>query len=152
MGNPAGWAEDLHGTLVGLDSATLIYALEEHQEYAGPMREFLVGLRSGRFRAVASTVALVEVLTLPLRRGEAGRARAYEALLLDTHGLAVADLSVSVPVAREAARLRARHNLRTPDAVQLATALAGGASHFLTNDAQLRRVTELRVLVLDDLT
>jgi predicted nucleic acid-binding protein len=34
--------------------------------------------------------------------------------------------------------------------LQVATALSSGASIFLTNDRMLSRVTELRVLILDD--
>lgn len=41
--------------------------------------------------------------------------------------------------------------LRTPDALQIAAALVAGCEAFLTNDAGLKRVTELRVLVLDEL-
>jgi predicted nucleic acid-binding protein len=46
--------------------------------------------------------------------------------------------------------LRARYNLRTPDALQVATALVRRCEAFLTNDARLKRVTEIRVLTLDD--
>jgi predicted nucleic acid-binding protein len=56
---------------------------------------------------------------------------------------------VSVTIAEEAARLRATYTLRTPDAVQLATALDAGASAFLTNDARLAAIPDLHVLVLD---
>ncbi len=41
--------------------------------------------------------------------------------------------------------------VRTPDALQVATALAAGCAALLTNDARLQRVTELRVLVLDEI-
>jgi len=47
--------------------------------------------------------------------------------------------------------LRAEHNLRTPDAVQIATAVHEGASFLLTNDIRLRRAPALRVIVLADL-
>lgn len=144
-----GWIDDLTGSLVGLDSAPLIYALEAHPIYVRDLRRFLNALDEGRFRAVTSTVTLIEVLTQPLRHGDVALVRRYEALLLEDPGLATLDLSVAA--AREAARLRAAYNLRTPDAAQLATAIAAGASHFLTNDARLTRVTELRVLVLDAL-
>ena len=52
--------------------------------------------------------------------------------------------------AEKAADLRARYGIRLPDACQVAVALAGGATHFLTNDKRLRCVTELKVLVLND--
>jgi predicted nucleic acid-binding protein len=54
-------------------------------------------------------------------------------------------------IAEEAAALRARHNLRTPDSIQLATAIRSGASWFLTNDAALANLSEISVLVLKQL-
>jgi predicted nucleic acid-binding protein len=60
-------------------------------------------------------------------------------------------LPIDVTTATSAADLRARYNLRTPDALQIATAITAGCNAFLTNDAALQRVSELRVLVLDQL-
>lgn len=57
-----------------------------------------------------------------------------------------------VPLAEQAADLRARYNLRTPDAVQIATAIDTGCDAFLTNDIALKRVTEICVIVLSELT
>ena len=68
-------------------------------------------------------------------------------MLLNNRGIGMR--AVSVAIAEEAARLRAAYTLRTPDAVQLATALDAGASAFLTNDARLAAIPDLRVLVLD---
>ena len=48
----------------------------------------------------------------------------------------------------EAADLRARFNLRTPDAIQVATAIIAGAQAFITNDARLKSVTEIPVLLI----
>jgi predicted nucleic acid-binding protein len=39
----------------------------------------------------------------------------------------------------------------TPDAIQIATAIERGATFFLTNDARLATVPNLKVLVLDNL-
>jgi predicted nucleic acid-binding protein len=60
-------------------------------------------------------------------------------------------LTVDTSVADRAAELRARYHLRTMDAFQVAAALTVGCQAILTNDAQLSRVTELRVLQLDEL-
>lgn len=144
-----GSVELLAGRLIGQDSAPLIYALEEHPAYLGRMRAFLTGLSEGRWRSVVSTLTLVEVLVHPIRQGDRALADRYRTLLLDTRGIRVVPLSTAI--AEEAARLRAVYNLRTPDAVQLATAITEGASHFLTNDRRLARVTEIAVLQLDDL-
>ncbi|MCC5664290.1 hypothetical protein LC653_10260 [Nostoc sp. CHAB 5784] len=44
-----------------------------------------------------------------------------------------------------------RYNLQLPDALQVAAAIIAGCEAFLTNDAALKRVTELRVLVVCEL-
>jgi len=45
-----------------------------------------------------------------------------------------------------------RKRRRTPDAVQLATAITASATYFRTNDARPKVVADVQVLVLDDLT
>ena len=60
-------------------------------------------------------------------------------------------IPVTLPIAESAADLRARYNLRTPDALHVASALSSGCDAFLTNDAGLKRVQELPILVLDEL-
>jgi predicted nucleic acid-binding protein len=54
-------------------------------------------------------------------------------------------------VGQKAAELRVKYNLQLPDALQIATAIASNCQAFLTNDAQLQRVTELRVLLVSEL-
>ena len=61
--------------------------------------------------------------------------RRYREILLNAENLTTALLSHEI--AEEAARLRAEYNIRTPDAIQMATAIHEGASFFLTNDARL---------------
>jgi predicted nucleic acid-binding protein len=60
-------------------------------------------------------------------------------------------IETTASIARTAAEVRARYSLKLPDAFQIATAIAANCQVLLTNDAQLKRVTELRVLVLSEL-
>ena len=66
-------------------------------------------------------------------------------------GLDTTSFDVSPDIAPKAAEIRAIHQVRTPDAIQLATAFLGGATHFLTNDRALRKYTEIQILVVADL-
>jgi len=73
----------------------------------------------------------------------------YRNILLHSGGFEL--LPVTTLIAESAAELRARYNLRTPDALHVATAIAAGCGAFLTNDAGVKRVAEITVLLLDEL-
>ena len=94
-------------------------------------------------------ITLSEVLVHPLSQGNIQLRDAYHRILLNSHDFAT--LSIDAAIAERAAELRARYGLRTPDALQIATALSAGCTAFVTNDVRLKRVTDLRVLILDDL-
>ena len=87
---------------------------------------------------------------LSLRNNDVVTQTLYRNLLSATQGLTT--LPVTIDIAEQAANLRARYNLATPDAVHLATAMDAGCDAFLTNDAALQRVAKIRVLVLGQLT
>jgi predicted nucleic acid-binding protein len=143
------WIAQLQGYVVGLDSAPLIYFIEQNPTYLEMMRLFFRTLNQGEFRVVTSVVTLPEVLVYPLRQGNIILAQQYRDILFNSEGLTT--VQVSEDIAEAAAQLRAVHNLRTPDAIQMATAIHEGASLFLTNDARLPSLEGLEVLVLEEL-
>ena len=144
-----GWVEDLRGQVVGVDTAPIIYLIEESATYLDSVRRFFAAVDAGDIQAVTSTVTLLEVSVQPIRRGDVGLARRYRDILLNSPGMSCQ--AVSSDIAEEAARLRAVYNLRTPDAIQLATAIRSGASHFLTNDSFLPPIPLMQILILDQL-
>jgi predicted nucleic acid-binding protein len=94
-------------------------------------------------------ITLTEVLTLPLRLKKTSLEQEYRNILLESRYFDL--IPVNLAIAERAADLRARYNLKTPDALQVATAIETGCDAFLTNDTGVKRVTELRILVLDEL-
>jgi len=140
------WIEALRGSTVGLDTGPLIYYIEEHPAFLSRIKPFFEAADRNEFRVVTSFVTLLEVLVHPLRKGQLELAEEYRNILLQSPALTAIPLDEGI--AEEAARLRARHNIRTPDAIQLATAIRAGASWFLTNDADLANLPEIPVLVL----
>lgn len=143
------WIAQLQGYVVGLDSAPLIYFIEQNPTYLEMMRLFFRALNQGEFRVVTSVITLPEVLVYPLRQGNITLAQQYRDILFNAEGLTT--IQVSPDIAEVAAQLRAIHNLRTPDAVQMATAICEEASFFLANDVRLPSLPELEVLVLEEL-
>ncbi|MEO0985018.1 MAG: PIN domain-containing protein [Cyanobacteria bacterium J06639_14] len=143
------WLNQLTQQVVGLDTAPLIYFVEENPTYLKVVEPFFTAFDQGQFRIVTSTVTLLEVLVQPLRIGDKRLASQYREILLGQDSLSVQ--LVSTEIAELAAQLRAEHNLRTPDAVQLATAIQSEAKLFFTNDAKLKGFSQLEILVLDEL-
>ena len=90
-----------------------------------------------------------EVLVQPLMRGDIRIQQEYRDLLLYSRHFQT--LPIDNDIAERAADLRVRYRLRTPDAFQVAAALNAGCEAFLNNDTVIKRVTELRVLTLDEL-
>ena len=143
------WIEGLQGEIIGLDTAPLIYFIEENPAYLPVIDPFFAALDRGEFRVVTSTVTLLEVLIHPLRQDNLNLAQRYRDILVNADG--VTTFSMTSEIAELAAQLRAEHNIRTPDAIQVATTLYAGATYFLTNDTSLPDLPGLTKLILDDL-
>jgi predicted nucleic acid-binding protein len=136
-------------TLLGLDTSVFIYHLEAHPHYQPLTHELLTGIQAGKQTGVTSTVTLMELTVRPWQVARPAVAREYEALLVHFPNLVLADVTRNV--ARRAAQLRALHNIRPADALQVATALVHRATAFVTNDRQLARLAaELDVMILAD--
>lgn len=144
-----GLIDELGPGPVALDSAIFIYFIEENERYLALLEPLFEAVDAGRVAAITSTLTLLETLVVPLRRGRPDLARRYEELLVHGRGLTLVPFDLDL--LRAAAALRARHNLRTPDALQIAAAFALGATAFLTNDRRLPQLAGLPIFQLDDL-
>lgn len=134
---------------IGLDTVVFIYHLSNHSVY-GRMTEELFGLiESGQITAVTSSLALVEILARPKQLGHQAAVDSYRSALATFPNLELRRSDIAVT--EQAADLRARYRLSTPEAIQLATAVVDGADAFLGNTPALRAVRELDVHLLDDL-
>jgi predicted nucleic acid-binding protein len=136
-------------TALGIDTAPFIYFIERDPAHFAVMREVFRRVEAGNLQACSSTITLTEVLVKPRQSQRADLARAYREILLRSRNLSL--VSIDASIAEVGADLRARYGLRTPDALQVAAAVATGCEAFLTNDAALRCVAEIRVLTLTDL-
>ena len=145
-----GWIDDLGGQTVGLDTAPLIFYIEEHPTYGKMLDPFFDAVAEGDILLVSSTVTLLEVLVHPLKNKDDALAHKYNDILLSSPNIQT--LPVTPATAEAAAELRAEGNLKTPDAIQLATAITHNATSFLTNDRDFPTIEGIDVLKLRDLT
>lgn len=131
---------------IGLDSNVLIYFIEAHPDYHRLTQKLFASIESGRNFGVCATLSLLEVLVQPYRDDRDELVNQFYGLLTTYPNLIWVDLSIEV--ADLGARLRAQYQLKTPDAILLATAIRAGATGFIGNDARLKRVAGTEVLLL----
>ena len=141
-----GLMADLGRGPVGVDTVVFIYFIEEHVQFLPVLEPLFKEVDGGRRELVTSALTLLEVLVVPYRSGDLLLAGRYEALLTQSRGVRVAEISRDH--LRAAAQLRAETGVKTPDSLQLVAALAAGCSTFLTNDRDLPNIPSLRILQL----
>ena len=132
-----------------IETAPLIYYVEENPTYIAKMDVVINMVEAAPIVAVSSVIVLTEVLPQPIKLANTTLEQEYGNILLHSGGFEL--LPVTTQIAEVAARLRARYNLRTPDALHVATAIDSGCDAFLTNDAAIKRVTDIAILILDEL-
>lgn len=129
------------GALLLIDSAPIIYWLEQRSDLAKRFEPLFDLHAGGGVRFAVTTTAIAEVLTGPFNKGNDALARRYRAIL---ESWQVVDLNTGL--AEDAARMRARLKLKLPDAIQVASALAMNADALVTHDRDFKRVKALRVI------
>jgi predicted nucleic acid-binding protein len=143
-------SEALRGvTRLFLDTAPVIYFVERNSQYAPRVDAIFDRIDDGTLPTATSPITLAECLVMPIRQGDTQAQHDFRDLIVS--GANVSFVALEDAIAVSAADLRACYNLGLADALQVAAALSAGCDALVTNDAALRRVQELRMVILDDL-
>jgi uncharacterized protein len=119
--------------LIYVDACLLIYLAERHARWGGPVAEAMVDAADARLGI--SPLVKCECLVGPLKRGDPVLERAYKLFAV------FLSLAMPEPVYLQAAQLRARFNLRSPDALHLACAQHHRGAALWTNDDGLAQAS-----------
>ncbi len=131
-----------------IDTSIFIYFVEQHPVYQPLCDPLFESIEKGTVKASTSTLTLMETLVQPYRRKLDDLVLKFYSLLTTYPNIIWIDLTIDV--ADTAARLRAEYRLKTPDAIQLASAISSGANGFICNDAAFKKTKEIDCLMLDD--
>ncbi len=134
---------------LGIDTSPFIYFVERHPVYLQTVQSIIRKIDAGMTEGYSSVITLTEVLAHPLHLHNTFLEGEYRSLLQNSRNFRLIDIDAGT--AAHAAQLRSLYNLRTPDALQIAAVLSAGCDAFLTNDRKLKKIKELRVIVLHDL-
>ena len=134
---------------IALDTSIFIYQLEANPRYLALTDHIFSWLERPRSTAVTSTITMTELLVQPYRDSDEQRVDEFYGLLSTYPNLDW--LAPNLEIADLAARIRAIHRLRTPDALQAATAVQAEATGLITNDPVFERVKDFETLILERL-
>ena len=128
-----------------LDSCIVIYLMERHPVFAPMVEKRLAALEKEANLAISPLVRL-ESLVKPMREADSPLLLRYEEFFGTSRML-----SMPAEIYEAALSLRVKHNLKTPDALHVATAQFHGCQWFWTNDDRLAgAVGEFTVNVTDE--
>lgn len=133
---------------VALDTCIFIYQWEGNRRYSPLTDCIFSALERSDLVAVTSSITMTELLVHPYRNHDVVKVNELLGLLSTYPNLEW--IAPSLEIAARAAKIRAQFGLRTPDALQAATAVHSNATAFLTNDPVFRRINTFETLILDD--
>ena len=131
------------GPLIDTD-ASAIMRLVDGDDPARQRVETLLRQHGGN--VVTSVISMIECRSKPLREGDAPRVRAHDAFF-SSRDLTL--FPVDSAVADRATQLRATYNLKTPDAIHVATAAVHGASLVVTTDHDFAHCRDLPGITIE---
>jgi predicted nucleic acid-binding protein len=134
---------------IAIDTSIFIYQLEANPRYVALADSVFAWVERAGHEAVTSTITMTELLVPSYRDNNERRIDEFYGLLSTYPNLRW--IAPDLEAADVAARIRATYKLRTPDALQAATAIQANATGFLTNDPVFARIEEFETVILDQL-
>jgi predicted nucleic acid-binding protein len=121
---------------VFFDTNVFIYLLEDYEPFSSMVDAIWRRMIQRRDQLVTSSMTLGELLIKPSKWGQTSLVEEYDRAVRSRAQV----LNFDPLVARRYATLRATHNLRNADAIQLSCAAQFGVDLFITNDKQLHKL------------
>ncbi|PIS31695.1 PIN domain nuclease [Candidatus Saganbacteria bacterium CG08_land_8_20_14_0_20_45_16] len=134
---------------IALDTMLFIYYFEAKHHFTPKIEQLLKKIEGGGIKGVTTVITLSEILVKPLTEGNIELADEYKNIINSFPNLYVLEINQQLAVL--GANLKAKYNIKLPDALQMAGGLFGGAQAFVTNDKKLLKIEEIKVLTLDQL-
>jgi predicted nucleic acid-binding protein len=138
----------IQGARIYLDTNVWIYAVESYPAFIQELSDFFQRVDQNQYVAITSELSLAETLVKPIKHNDQARQAAYKKAIVNRKNVSV------IPILRQllidSAQVRAETGLKLPDAIHAATAVQARCTTFVTNDAQLKKLSNLHVVLLSE--
>ena len=133
----------MSGKKAFLDTNIFIYLIEENKLYLNQVDKLLIFLEQNRYEIITSTLTLGEILTKPYKDNRVDLVKIYQEFFED-----IKLIELNAQIASLFAQIRANYGIKTPDAVQLASAIYSKSDLFVTNDDKLSKFNSNKCKVI----
>lgn len=130
-----------------LDTNILTYFFEKDPKFGSLAKTTVAKLQKNKIKLGFTFLSQAEILVHPYKLNDEDLINLYSNL---ESQFKIKLLYPTPETAAIAAQLRAKYTIQTPDAINLAVALSNKFDAFLTNDATLKKVGEIKIITLTD--
>ena len=131
------------------DTTPLIYFLDDEKPFSDKVANFILEHQNESDLYCTSAITDAEYLVFPYRQNDYEKINSYEIFLNDFE---FQILESNRAITHKAAEIRAKYSgVKGMDSIHLATSLYAKCDIFLTNDTRLKQVSEVNVVLVDEL-
>ncbi|MBO6303667.1 MAG: PIN domain-containing protein [Selenomonadaceae bacterium] len=135
------------GYKVFIDTAPLIYLLDNDANFCVKTARMLSSLESENATFISSVITCTEYLVAPYRDDNFEKIQAFWNLIVDCP---IMLYPITRDIANQAAKIRGKYHFKTMDSLQLAVACVENCDMFLTNDKELKNFEEIRCVTVEE--
>ncbi len=129
---------------IHLDTMIFIYLLEGNKKYIDLVKPIFKLSEKKQVKIVTSIISYIETLSSPKLSDD--QKTFYSQFF--TQAVNIFIKNVNYEIADQTTILRRKYNLKTPDAIQIATALTAKANLFISNDTVFNKIEEIPTINL----
>lgn len=130
-----------------LDACSIIYLFESPQQQGQATRLLITQALLNKTQLIVSRLSFLECRVLPLKEKNTDLLESYNRFF-QLPGIQVVEITADVINSATDLRANYSQSLRTPDALQIASALSAKADQFLTGDKKLSVIEEIEVIIV----
>jgi len=133
---------------VFIDTAPLIYFFEGNSDFSIISRNMLLDFINNDINMITSYISEVEMKVMPKRNKQTKKIMNMDNFIDEFSIVKMALYKKAYDIALE---IRANYSfIKLIDAFQIAIALDTNSDYFITNDKELKKYTEIKILLIDE--
>ncbi|KKU90510.1 MAG: Q3M7V5 PilT like protein [Microgenomates group bacterium GW2011_GWA1_48_10] len=130
------------------DTNVIAYYIEKNKVFGSAAKRLFKTLKARKQTGFVTFLSISELLVKPISDNNQPLVDYYNSIEIN---LPVKTLFVDQSSIELIARLKNKYSLKTPDAINLAIAISNNCDTFFTNDEALKKVSEIKILLLSEL-